>query len=184
MKRDTRSLLTDAAIVALSKNPGASMAEIADVAAVGRATLYRHFPSRDDLMRELLLESYAQMAAALAPLEKQDLSAKDLLLAVLEAIVPLGDRFHFLLQENSFEDDPEIQALHRQDQRDWEALFERLKAERVIAQDISTHWAIALIEALIYTTWLSVKEGYIATREAPKLVYRTLLSGLGPITDE
>ena len=44
----------------LPRNPGAAMAEIAEKAGVGRATLYRHFPTRDDLIRALALASLSQ----------------------------------------------------------------------------------------------------------------------------
>lgn len=180
MKKDTRELLLDAAIVVFSKNPGAPISDVADAAGIGRATLYRHFPSRDDLIRELTLESYRQMDEALAPVLAEELSGTDLLLGVLEAIIPLGDRYYFLLLERTFEEDPEIQALHKQDEKDWHELFEYLKGEGVIASVVPTAWAISSVEALIYAAWASVSEGYIASREAHKLVYRTLISGLGP----
>ncbi|KAA3646286.1 MAG: TetR/AcrR family transcriptional regulator [Chloroflexi bacterium] len=180
MKKDTREILLDAATEVLSKNPGAYMGEVAETAGVGRATLYRHFPSRDDLIRELTIASYKQMDAALAPVMAKDLSAKDMLLALLEEIIPLGDRYNFLLSERSFEDDPEVRSFEDRNQQDWGAFFEELKTDGVIAPDVPTAWAVATIEALIYSAWSSASDGYIATRDAPKLVYRTLLSGLGP----
>src|SRR5688500_18269218 len=42
-----------AATTLLAVNPGASMAEIAEASGLVRATLYRHFPTREDLMREM-----------------------------------------------------------------------------------------------------------------------------------
>lgn len=180
MKKDTREILLDAATAVFSKNPGAPINDVADAAGVGRATLYRHFPSRDDLIRELTLESYHQMDKALEPVLAKKLSGRELLLGILEAIIPLGDRYYFLLVERTFDDDPEIQALYQKDEKDWIALFEHLKSENIIAPEIPLAWAISAMEALIYSAWVSVHEGYIARREAHKLVYRTLISGLGP----
>ncbi len=180
MKRDTREILLDAATVVFSKNPGAPLSEVASTAGVGRATLYRYFPSRDDLIRELTLESYRQTDAALAPVLARDLSGEELLLAILEAIIPLGDRYYFLLLERTYEHVPEIQALTQRDEKEWHSLFESMKSKGVIAPEVPTAWAKAAVEALIYAAWSSAHEGYIATREAPKLVYRTLMAGLGP----
>ncbi len=180
MKKDTREFLLDAATMVFSKNPGAPINDVADAAGVGRATLYRHFPSRDDLIRELTLESYRQMNDALAPVLAKNLMGSELLLGILEAIIPLGDRYYFLLLERTFEDDPEIQAIDQQDKRDWYELFDHLKSEGVIAQEVPAAWAISAMESLIYSAWSSVHDGYIARREAHKLVYRTLVSGLGP----
>jgi TetR/AcrR family transcriptional regulator, mexCD-oprJ operon repressor len=178
-KKDTREILLDAAISVFSKNPGAPFSDVADSAGVGRATLYRHFPSRDDLMRELVLGSYQQMNAALEPILAQNLTGSKLLLAILEIIIPLGDRYYFLLLERSFENDPEINRLQKQDEKEWRELVQRLKAEKVIAKEIPDAWVTSTLESLIYAAWESVHEGYIARREAPKLVYHTLISGLG-----
>ena len=180
MQKDTREMLLDAALIVFSKNPGAPISEVADFAGVGRAGLYRHFPSRDDLIRELILESYQQMNDALTPVLAQNLSGTDLFLSILEATIPLGDRYYFLMLERTFEEDPEIQALYQKDAHDWVELFENLKAEGVLAPEVPTAWAVSAVEALIYSAWSSVHEGYIARRDAHHLVYRTLLSGLGP----
>ena len=45
--------IIEAATTLLAVNPGASMAEIAEASGLVRATLYRHFPTRDDLMRAM-----------------------------------------------------------------------------------------------------------------------------------
>jgi len=178
-KKNTREILLDAAITVFSKNPGAPLNDIADFAGVGRATLYRQFPSRDALVRELVLVSYQQMNDAVQPVLAQNLTGGELLLALLEAIIPLGDRYYFLLLERSFDDDPEIRRLQKQDEEEWRELAQHLQAENVIAAEVPDAWVISTLEALIYAAWKSVREGYIARREAHRLVYRTLVSGLG-----
>lgn len=180
MKKDSRNLLLDAALVVFSKNPGAPMGEVADAAGLGRATLYRHFPSRDDLIRELTLKSYRQMDEALAPIVEESLTGVKLLKGLLEALIPFGDLYYFLLLERTFDQDPEIQALSRQDEQAWAELMDHLKEEGVVAVEVPTSWAISVVESLIYTAWSSVREGHIASREAPDLVFHTILSGLGP----
>lgn len=47
----TRTAILDAAGRLLSRRPDAAVAEIADEAGVGRATLYRHFPTRESLQQ-------------------------------------------------------------------------------------------------------------------------------------
>lgn len=51
--RVAAGILDVAATVLAERGDAVSMAEVADTAGVGRATLYRYFPSRDALMRAL-----------------------------------------------------------------------------------------------------------------------------------
>ena len=178
MSAKTRQALLDAAIQVFSKNPGAPIDVVAETAGLGRATLYRYFPSRDALMRELVLQSYEEMAAAVKPLEDEELTASEYLLGILEAIIPLGDRFHFLVNEESFAQDPKVRSLRESDDQAWQNLISGLKAEGFIDFNVSPYWAVSVIEGLIYAAWESVRSGYVARRDAPLLAHRTLLSGL------
>ncbi|MEM7588506.1 MAG: TetR family transcriptional regulator, partial [Acidobacteriota bacterium] len=46
-RRSAREAVLDAAALLFTENPGASMAALAEAAGVGRATLYRYFPTRE-----------------------------------------------------------------------------------------------------------------------------------------
>jgi TetR/AcrR family transcriptional repressor of mexCD-oprJ operon len=48
--RRVRTAIVEAAAVVLNRDETASMQDVADAAGVGRATLYRHFPSRETLL--------------------------------------------------------------------------------------------------------------------------------------
>jgi AcrR family transcriptional regulator len=56
--RNTRRIL-DAAREALRENPQASAVEIARVAGIGVATVYRRFPTREDLLRGVVWDLFA-----------------------------------------------------------------------------------------------------------------------------
>ena len=53
LRLSSRDAIIEAAFSVFSKNPSAALADVAERAGVGRATLHRHFASRDDLMRAL-----------------------------------------------------------------------------------------------------------------------------------
>ena len=178
-RTSSRQALIDTAIQILAAQPGASLEEIARGAGVGRATLYRHFGSRDGLVRELALASIAETDEAMARIPSTG-SATELLRASLEAIVPLGDRFHFLSQENQVMQDSEIAPQIERQLQELAKLVAAVKAEGALAPDVPDAWAVAAIDALIYAAWSSVHGGWIARREAPGLVFRTILHGLGP----
>jgi len=178
LSKSTKESLLDAAATTLAQKPGASMDEIAQAAGVGRATLYRHFSNREALLRELTIEAFERSEQVTLPILEQTHNATDKLHQLIAVLIPLGDRYHFLLSAPMFKDDPEIANLYEAQSQTWITLVETLKREGVIASDVPTAWALVAIEGLIYTAWSSIYEGYIARRDAPDLVFRTLLYGL------
>jgi AcrR family transcriptional regulator len=56
--------IMDAAFTTLTSNPRASMAEIAELAGVGVASLYRRYPTRQDLAHDLCVRAMGSISAA------------------------------------------------------------------------------------------------------------------------
>ena len=173
-----REAILDAAIDTLSRNPGASLSDVATRAGVGRASLHRHFPSRRDLIAAVARQCMDEMDAALEGALEGAGSARERLSKTLEAIVPLGDRYHFLAIE-AFEDQG-LQERHEADLEWLGHLVDELKEEGVIAADVPRTWAIANIDAQVWLAWSEVATGNIAPANAADLAFRTLLEGLGP----
>lgn len=174
-----RVALLNAAAATLARNPGASLNEVAQAAGVGRATLYRYFPTREVLLRELALEAIRQTDEAIAPIRAKDLNSKETLKQVVEALIPLGDRFHFLMSELAVYGNPDVASAYERQLQTFVELVNAVKAEGGMSPDVPTAWGVATIDALIWAAWSSVEEGYIARRDAASLVFRTLFDGLG-----
>lgn len=179
-RKTAQQAILDAAAEIFSHNPGASLQEIADRAGVGRATLYRYFPTREKLMRDLALEALRQTDAVTAPIREQDTIAKAALEAVVTAVVPLGDRFRFLSSEWAVGQDPEVASIYARQLRELADTVERAKAEGAIAPDVPTRWVVSAIDMLIYAAWMSVQSGETTQRDAIALTLRTLFKGLAP----
>ncbi len=177
-RRSAREALLDAAAAVLAENPGAPMSAVATAAGVGRATLYRHFPTREALVRELALEAIERTDAAVAPVFSQGLSSEDALLGMLEAIVPLGDRYHFLANEGI--QDPEVAEQTRRQTQETAEFVERAKRDGLFAAGLPTPWIVAAIDALVWAAWDTVREGTVAPRDAASLAFKTLTRGLAP----
>ncbi|MEM8963375.1 MAG: TetR/AcrR family transcriptional regulator [Acidobacteriota bacterium] len=177
MRPSTRDTLIQSAITTLAAQPGASLEDIAQRAGVGRATLHRHFGSRDGLIHALTREAIAATDRAMVDISR-DTSATEILRAVIEAIVPLGDQYHFLTLEAATKTDPEITAEIDRQLREMSELVAAVKQEGTIATDVPDAWVVAALDALIYAAWTSAHEGWIARRDAPGLVFRTIIGGL------
>ncbi|QSB24141.1 TetR/AcrR family transcriptional regulator [Curtobacterium sp. 24E2] len=62
---ENRAALLDAARTCLQRDPDASIETIAAAAGLSRRAVYGHFPSRDDLVREVVTSGAARIAAAM-----------------------------------------------------------------------------------------------------------------------
>ena len=173
----TLEAIVEGAITALGLNPAASMSEIAVQAGVGRATLHRHFPTRDDLVMVLQQRCMEEMNEAAAALISDEQSSLEQLTNAMRATIPLGDRYNFLSQTTS--DDETLVSAYRE-QLDWiRGLVADLKTDGHIAGGVPDSWALALIDQLIWIGWDQVSRGRVTAEEAPELAVRTLLNGLG-----
>ena len=181
MKRAIRpsseEAIVESAVSLLSRNPVATMSEIAIKAGVGRATLHRHFSSREDLVHRIALRSIEETNAAVVQQLVPDSPAGERLLAMFTAVIPLGDRYHFLSRESNQQEDVRQQY---KAQLEWLAsLVDDLQQEGVLDNGISASWIVAQIDQLIWTAWCEVSAGRLAAQDAPQLAVRTLVNGLG-----
>ncbi len=176
IRPSTNEAIINAAISTLAANPGASINEIAAKAGVGRATLYRQYKTREDLILAIQERSMRETEAAVLAAIEPDMSALDTLNAMFTAVIPLGDRFHFLNNNFAFD---ERQAEMYQRELDWvNSLVKRLKQENVVAAEIPDSWATAQMNQLVWTAWQEVGEGRIASADAPALALRTFVNGM------
>ena len=172
-----REAIVGAAIDTFSRNPGASLSEVAGRAGVGRASLHRHFPSRGDLIAAVSRQCMDEIDAATGAALEDARSARERLLRMLEAVIPLGDRYHFLAAE-AF-DDEGLRARHEADLEWLARLVDALKEEGAMPADVPRTWAVANIDAQIWLAWSQVAAGNLAPAHAADLAFRTLVEGLG-----
>lgn len=172
-----RETIIDAAIDTFARNPGASLSDIAARAGVGRASLHRHFPSRSDLVAAITRQCMDEVDAATDEAVRDAHTARDRLSRMLGAIIPLGDRYHFLATEAI--DDEGLQARHREELAWLGSLVDELKDEGELATNVPRSWAVANIDAQIWLAWSEVAAGNLAPADAAGLALRTLLQGMG-----
>ncbi len=173
-----KDAIIEAAFDVLSRDPSAALSEVAERAGVGRATLHRHFASREDLVRALALTAIEEMDdAAEAACEKAQ-SYGDALRLALTALIPLGDRQGFLAGE-PVDNDPEIAAAFERQMDETRDMVEEAKREGLFDRAVPTDWITQAFDHLLYAAWESVKSGETTHAQAAALAWRTLTTGLG-----
>ncbi len=176
LRLSSRDAVLTAALQLFAQNPGASLSAVAMRAGVGRATLHRHFATRDALIRALAIEALDATDAAVAGLEAVDDPTESLAL-MFERLVPLGDRFQCLAHLPI--EDPEIDRRYAAQIDALTTLIDRLQAGGVIDPSVPVGWAVRIADSLIWTAWGSVAEGDLTARDATQLALRTFLAGVG-----
>ena len=177
-RRGKGTAIVEAAIALLNVNTGATMSDIAARAGVGRATVHRHFSTRDDLVRAIGLQCIEEMNAAGRAADTAGAPPAERLRAMFEAVIPLGDRYGFLAFESA--DDEAVRAGYRAQLRWTASLVKDLKAAGEIAAEVPSRWVTAQIDQMVWTAWKEVSDGYLDAHRASGLAVRTLLDGLRP----
>lgn len=173
-----RGAILDAAIDVLAVAPSASLAEVATRAGLGRATLYRHFESREALSAAIREEALARAGAALAGARLEDLQVRDGVRQAAAALIPLGMRFRILLAEGA-DSEPEFLAAREQVLQPLSALISRGIAEGDIRSTANPAWVAMVLAGLLVNAVRAADAGVIGVDEAPDLVCDTLFEGLG-----
>jgi len=168
-----------AAVDLLLQNPEASMSDIAAHAGVGRATLYRHFQHREELVRELAKESLVLTDEAIRPVDAACLKGKEAIEMVIDRIMPLADHYHFLLALWSIaEQDKEVMVIY---QRQLDSLANRVeqgKKEGSINSSLSTTWIVTAFDSLLYGAWWMIGQGEMSCEQAAESVKETFFNGV------
>jgi AcrR family transcriptional regulator len=169
-----RESILEAAIHVLAMQPEAGMGEIAAAAGVGRATVYRHFVSREVLieaLREHAREEAHQRFAA-ARLDEGD--PVEALERMVRAMFALGDRYRVIFppdQQNERRSEVLLRPLGR--------LIARAQAEGLIDPALPPAWVIVSLRALLRAATGEIQARRLARDAAAERVVRTLVRGVG-----
>jgi TetR/AcrR family transcriptional repressor of mexCD-oprJ operon len=170
-----------AAARVLAHNRGAGMAEVAAAAGVARATLYRHFPSRDELVATIRTQAYDDFEATIAHARLNEGTALEAVRRLIEGIIEVGDHYLFLLGETPGETkgDPTTKRIERM-RKPVLVLIERGQDSGEFSPDLPAKWATRMLAGLIGEALRSIAQGEMKLSEAEETVYRTFLRGFSP----
>lgn len=175
-----RRILLDAATGALARNPGASMAEVAREAKLTRATLYRHFGSREQLIGAMQEEALVRAREIIAGCRLEEGTALEALRRVVDAVVAQGARFGFLLTEGA-EQDPDFTRERARVFAPLRDVVRRGQASGQIRADLSVEWIVAAVVSLLTAGVRTARSLPPGAGPVDELVYRTLVEGVGAV---
>lgn len=179
----SRDDVLDAALVQLNRNSASSMVELAEAMGISRATLNRHFDTRQALIEELAERGLvrweqAQVAAGILTAESRE-AVHSAMIALFRRYVVDAHEFGFLLTDNIVEQVPHLAA--RTDQLiDREAtFFARAQAVGLLRRDLPARWLAHSAYGVIVAAREARRAGDVAVRGLDDLVITTFLQGVG-----
>ena len=176
---DTATRILAAATRALAEDPKASMSDVAVASGVGRATLYRHFASRDELLGAIRLQALGECRTALAEVLPAEGPLEDGLGRVVSALLGVLDRYRVLASTAPADrSDPDQRRLLEQIEGPIIALLRRGEAAGELAPDVSPEAVVVMLGGLLHAVRRAISGGLLPADEAGALVTRTLLHGV------
>lgn len=176
--------IVDATVDCLSRNPDASMSDIATTAGVGRVTIYGHFPSRADLVDAAFTQAITEGENALSQV---DLSGdpRQALGRLIDSSWHLIDRFRSLLQAAQSALPPgRIRALHERPAERVENLIGRGRAEGVFRSDLPVSWLVSVLHSVLHGAADEINAGRLSVDDAARFITTTVLAAYLPPAEE
>ncbi|GAB3815863.1 TetR/AcrR family transcriptional regulator [Kribbella italica] len=180
----TRSQVLDAALRRLNSDPTTSMADLAAAIGIGRATLNRHFASRDALLREIgerALDHWARSQDETGMVAAGESGDPERIRSCLGELVTWfvenADEFAYALANNRMEAMPELMTrtnLLIDREVEFYACAQRAG---VLRSDLPARWIEHTVYGLMIAAREALRRGDVARRDLDALVFSTLLTG-------
>ncbi len=153
----------------------ANMGEIAAAAGVGRATLYRHYPTREALLSALAAQALDELAARIDDAGLEHASVPDAIERLARALVAVGDRYTVLVRERA---KPPAEEIERRVRVPMRAVFERGVADGTLRDDVSPATHAQLFGSLVSGALQARLQGELGLEEAVATITSCCLDGL------
>jgi TetR/AcrR family transcriptional repressor of mexCD-oprJ operon len=172
--RTASAILEAAARVLARTGTAATMGDVAAEARVGRATLYRYFENREQLVSALWDVALGEAAERLAAARLEQVPVQEGVARVVRAIAAVGERYEVLLREPSTEGHERGGAAIGEPIR---RLVERGQREGVLRNDVSPTMLAELLGGLILSGLVHAFEEGMGAEEASAIIARQFLEG-------
>lgn len=141
--------IIETATLVLAEHPHASMGEIASAVGIGRATLYRHFPTRERLMEAVSLAAATELAARVENAGLELAPVDEGLHRLFRAVLIVANHYRILVGARSAPDSPAGKVVAREVEEPVAALFDRGVGDGTLRADLGTEVLVGLFGGLV-----------------------------------
>jgi AcrR family transcriptional regulator len=178
-RRNRRTVL-DAAVALLAQRPQATMQEVADASGLGRTTVYRHFPRRQDLIDALFQDVLREAAQTIENAVQGTSSPRELLCELGPRIIAIGDRYRFLDAHPELRERALAPTFEGTREDPLERYLTEAQERGEVRDDMPVGWMLTTLRGLGVVAMMEVAAGRITVEEAGKHVGETCASAFTP----
>ena len=172
--------ILDAALVTLSRDPEASVSEIAKAAGVGRVTLYGHFPNRTDLVDAAFARAIDEGHAALDGVDLTGEPGQALTRLIQSSWVLVNRSRALLLAAQGVLPPGRIRELHAGPMERVQRLVERGQSEGTFRTDLPTSWLVGVMHSVMHHAADEINAGRLTADKAAAFITATVLACFTP----
>lgn len=158
----------DAAIHVLGDDPNATIEQVAAASGVHRSTVYRRFPTRDELLRALVQQAAEEGTALVAAAAERE-PGESALRSLCAGMMAFGERYAFLQNHDASDFGRDPLGLIK--------LFRAYQRAGVLRADVSATWLVTAFSALTVTLVVGMRKRPGRAGESAYLLAETFLNG-------
>jgi TetR/AcrR family transcriptional regulator, mexCD-oprJ operon repressor len=170
--------ILDATLEALASDPEASMAEIARRAGVVRATVYVHFPTRENLIEAVTRRAISDVTEAIQAAEPARGDPAAALRRVVTAAWRALGRFHTLVEVNARLPHADLHAMHQPVLGVLVPLIRRGQRDGAFRADVPVTWHLSMLLALIHAASGELSAGRMPQAAVEAALLETVLGAI------
>jgi AcrR family transcriptional regulator len=178
-----RQHILDVAAAVLAEDPAATLDRVTERTGLGRTTVFRHFPAREDLVRALFREAFESVAAALdaARLTDDDEPLPDRLARAAHALIGVSSQHHILLSGAAGDvHEAELADGYLRATTRLTAVMAGAQRRHQLDDDLPAWWLVDSFVALLITANEAAGEGRLPSGDTVPLTLRTFFRGAQP----
>jgi AcrR family transcriptional regulator len=170
------AIIDSAAAILAERGEAASMEEIASSAGVGRATLYRYFPNREELLNAMAVAGVQELATRIKEADLEAVAFEEAIARLARGIIATGSKYNPLSRDSAkyAEAYPDFDVEVVEPIR---ALFRRGIADGSLREDLPPDVLIDLFSGLIKGALDTTASGRRGIEETAAAVTTLFLDG-------
>lgn len=173
--RDREELLLNL-VNALADQPRASMGQLASMVGLSRATLCRHFPSRDTMVLAMSEAGITSAKLAITRARPNEGSPEQAINRLIEELLPIVELYTYVDQQGHA--DEELEARVQPLRASLITLFQQWQGSGALRVDLPAAWLVESMSALLRSAATMIRSGRLARRDAAQSVFDLLWRGM------